>query len=116
FYLKTLFTLSIAKSNSSLEMISGGANLITVSWVSLHNKPASFSFSQYGLAFSFNSIPINNPRPRTSLIDGCSIFSNSDLKYSPNSNERPAKSSSTKTSNAAIDTAQAKGFPPNVEP
>ena len=61
-------------SNSSLVITSGGANRITVSCVSLHNKPNSFNDSQYGLAFSVNSIPINNPRPRTSLIDGCSIF------------------------------------------
>ncbi|CRG02860.1 Uncharacterised protein [Streptococcus pneumoniae] len=59
---------------------------------------------------------MNKPRPRTSLIEGCSIFCNSDLKYSPNSNERPGKSSSTITSRAANDTAQANGLPPNVEP
>ena len=43
-------------------------------------------------------------------------FFNSDLKYSPNSNERPGKSSSIMTSIAAIETAHASGFPPNVEP
>lgn len=43
-------------------------------------------------------------------------FCNSDLKYSPNSCERPGKSSSNMTSNAAIETAQANGLPPNVEP
>ena len=49
-------------------MTSGGAKRITVSCVSLHSNPSSFSFSQYGRASSVNSTPINNPRPRTSLI------------------------------------------------
>ena len=79
----------------------------------LHNSPFLFNASQKGLAFSCNSTPINRPRPRTffRVINFC----NSDLKYSP-IHERPGKSSSNMTSNAAIETAQANGLPPNVEP
>ena len=44
------------------------------------------------------------------------ISSNAFLKYSPNSSERPGKSSSIITSSAAIEAAQAKGLPPKVEP
>src|SRR5699024_12337032 len=38
------------------------------------------------------------------------------MKYSPNSNDASANFSSSNTSKAAIDTAHAIGFPPNVEP
>ena len=69
-------------------MISGGAKRITVSCVSLHNRPSSFNCSQYGLAASVSSTPINNPRPRTSLIFGLSIVLICSRKYLPNSNER----------------------------
>src|SRR5699024_1388868 len=84
--------------------------------VSLHKSPLSFNASQYGRAASVNSIPINKPFPRTSLMTGLSIFCSSDWKYFPNSKERSGNFSSTITSNAATDTAHARGFPPNVDP
>ena len=69
-YSNTLLIRFNASSNSSLVITKGGAKRITASWVSLHNKPFSFNASQNGLALSCNSTPMNNPRPRTSLIAG----------------------------------------------
>ena len=60
----------MAQSSSSFVITRGGANRMTVSCVSLQSNPISFSSSQYGLAASVNSTPINNPLPRISLIFG----------------------------------------------
>src|SRR5690625_4999963 len=89
---------------------------MTVSCVSLQSKPFSFSSSQYGRADSVNSTPINKPFPRMSLISGLLIFFNSSIIYVPNSKERSTSFSSSMTSSAAMETAQANGFPPNVDP
>src|SRR5699024_10170412 len=82
--------------------------------VSLHNSPRSFNASQYGLASSVNSILMNSPRTRTSIIIELSIVSSSDFIYSPSSFARSAIFSSRKTSITAIDTASESGLQPNV--
>src|SRR5690625_5154054 len=116
YFYNTSLILSNAQSKSSLSIFSGGAKRMTLSCVSLHNSPFSLSFSQYARAGSCSSTPINKPFPRTSLIFGLSSFLSSAIIYSPSSRERSTKFSSSITSRAAIDTAQAKGFPPKVEP
>src|SRR5690625_534236 len=115
-FCKTALICSNAQSNSSLLIINGGAKRMTVSCVSLQSKPFSFNSSQYGRAASVNSTPINKPFPRISLICGLLIFFNSSIIYVPNSKERSTSFSSSMTSSAAMETAQANGFPPNVDP
>jgi acetylornithine/succinyldiaminopimelate/putrescine aminotransferase len=50
------------------------------------------------------------------LFIGIELHESARPYCDPNSNERPGKSSSIMTSIAAIETALASGFPPNVEP
>jgi len=46
YHANACLTIAAAWSSSTLVMMSGGAKRIMASWVSLHSRPRSFSFSQ----------------------------------------------------------------------
>ena len=115
----TARTCSMALSISSMEMISGGANRITFSCVSLHSTPRSMSRSQYWRAppaSSTSCTPMSRPLPRTSCTSGDFMFVRSPLKYLPRERDLSTRSSFSSTRRDSRPTAAASGLPPNVEP
>ena len=109
--------------NCSSFITKGGAKRIIFPWVGLASSPLSRSFKQMFQAVSLSSesfitIAFKSPLPRTSLqmlLFSIYLFS-SLLKILPSLSEFSASFSSLTTLNAAMATAAATGFPPNVEP
>ena len=119
---------------SSSEMINGGAKRMLKSslvWttlihrkvtymltcVGLANKPLLFNNKQscqavlpFRLFDSSMTTAFRRPRPRTVLTNGELMASMEDRKTLPRRSARAARSSSTRTCNAVMATAQPSGF------
>jgi hypothetical protein len=115
--------IEIQSINCTSVITKGGAKRMILPCVGFANNPLSLSFIQISQAVelssvSFIKIAFNNHLPLTDLTKSFVLQNsvNSCLNIFPNLSALIANSSSATTSKAAIATAAAIGFPPNVEP
>src|SRR5438034_382822 len=108
---------SSPQSRSSWLMISGGASLITLPWVSLASTPRAASRSHTSRPGSdANSSPAHRPRPRTEVIAEEGSPPSRACMRPPSTLARAWYSPVRSMATTARPTAQASGWPPNVDP